>query len=217
MLTFVMEENMEENVIVPEPGTTSTEQEDITADTIMEKILERDEDGFSPSVISVTLERFNNFTGDMNVPDEDREYIDAVNVERAAIDVSTFDGELFNLFFDFESPKSVILRELNELLVRYRTMTEEFATNGITDKLAVITVMIAPRELNGMGMLKLTMPTLYTRVLSDSGENAAFLMQFRKEFIEFMQLDISEEEKLQMQAEAMRVLEAGTGGNLFEE
>ena len=212
-----MEENMEENVIVPEPGTTSTEQEDITADTIMEKILERDEDGFSPSVISVTLERFNNFTGDMNVPDEDREYIDAVNVERAAIDVSTFDGELFNLFFDFESPKSVILRELNELLVRYRTMTEEFATDGITDKLAVITVMIAPRELNGMGMLKLTMPTLYTRVLSDSGENAAFLMQFRKEFIEFMQLDISEEEKLQMQAEAMRVLEAGTGGNLFEE
>ena len=212
-----MEENMEENVIVPEPGTTSTEQEDITADTIMEKILERDEDGFSPSVISVTLERFNNFTGDMNVPDEDREYIDAVNVERAAIDVSTFDGELFNLFFDFESPKSVILRELNELLVRYRTMTEEFATNGITDKLALITVMIAPRELNGMGMLKLTMPTLYTRVLSDSGENAAFLMQFRKEFIEFMQLDISEEEKLQMQAEAMRILEAGTGGNLFEE
>lgn len=212
-----MEENMEENVIVPEPGTTSTEQEDITADTIMEKILEKDEDGFSPSVISVTLERFNNFTGDMNVPDEDREYIDAVNVERAAIDVSTFDGELFNLFFDFESPKSVILRELNELLVRYRTMTEEFATNGITDKLAVITVMIAPRELNGMGMLKLTMPTLYTRVLSDSGENAAFLMQFRKEFIEFMQLDISEEEKLQMQAEAMRTLEAGTGGNLFEE
>ena len=212
-----MEENMEENVIVPEPGTTSTEQEDITADTIMEKILERDEDGFSPSVISVTLERFNNFTGDMNVPDEDREYIDAVNVERAAIDVSTFDGELFNLFFDFESPKSVILRELNELLVRYRTMTEEFATNGITDKLAVITVMIAPRELTGMGMLKLTMPTLYTRVLSDSGENAAFLMQFRKEFIEFMQLDISEEEKLQMQAEAMRILEAGTGGNLFEE
>ncbi len=212
-----MEENMEENVIVPEPGTTSTEQEDITADTIMEKILERDEDGFSPSVISVTLERFNNFTGDMNVPDEDREYIDAVNVERAAIDVSTLDGELFNLFFDFESPKSVILRELNELLVRYRTMTEEFATNGITDKLAVITVMIAPRELNGMGMLKLTMPTLYTRVLSDSGENAAFLMQFRKEFIEFMQLDISEEEKLQMQAEAMRTLEAGTGGNLFEE
>lgn len=212
-----MEENMEENVIVPEPGTTSTEQEDITADTIMEKILEKDEDGFSPSVISVTLERFNNFTGDMNIPDEDREYIDAVNVERAAIDVSTFDGELFNLFFDFESPKSVILRELNELLVRYRTMTEEFATNGITDKLAVITVMIAPRELNGMGMLKLTMPTLYTRVLSDSGENAAFLMQFRKEFIEFMQLDISEEEKLQMQAEAMRTLEAGTGGNLFEE
>ena len=212
-----MEENMEENVIVPEPGTTSTEQEDITADTIMEKILEKDEDGFSPSVISVTLERFNNFTGDMNVPDEDREYIDAVNVERAAIDVSTFDGELFNLFFDFESPKSVILRELNELLVRYRTMTEEFATNGITDKLAVITVMIAPRELNGMGILKLTMPTLYTRVLSDSGENAAFLMQFRKEFIEFMQLDISEEEKLQMQAEAMRTLEAGTGGNLFEE
>ena len=212
-----MEENMEENVIVPEPGTTSTEQEDITADTIMEKILEKDEDGFSPSVISVTLERFNNFTGDMNVPDEDREYIDAVNVERAAIDVSTFDGELFNLFFDFESPKSVILRELNELLVRYRTMTEEFATNGITDKLAVITVMIAPRELNGMGLLKLTMPTLYTRVLSDSGENAAFLMQFRKEFIEFMQLDISEEEKLQMQAEAMRTLEAGTGGNLFEE
>ena len=212
-----MEENMEENVIVPEPGTTSTEQEDITADTIMEKILEKDEDGFSPSVISVTLERFNNFTGDMNVPDEDREYIDAVNVERAAVDVSTFDGELFNLFFDFESPKSVILRELNELLVRYRTMTEEFATNGITDKLAVITVMIAPRELNGMGMLKLTMPTLYTRVLSDSGENAAFLMQFRKEFIEFMQLDISEEEKLQMQAEAMRILEAGTGGNLFEE
>ena len=212
-----MEENMEENVIVPEPGTTSTEQEDITADTIMEKILEKDEDGFSPSVISVTLERFNNFTGDMNVPDEDREYIDAVNVERAAIDVSTFDGELFNLFFDFESPKSVILRELNELLVRYRTMTEEFATNGITDKLAVITVIIAPRELNGMGMLKLTMPTLYTRVLSDSGENAAFLMQFRKEFIEFMQLDISEEEKLQMQAEAMRTLEAGTGGNLFEE
>ena len=212
-----MEENMEENVIVPEPGTTSTEQEDITADTIMEKILEKDEDGFSPSVISVTLERFNNFTGDMNVPDEDREYIDAVNVERAAIDVSTFDGELFNLFFDFESPKSVILRELNELLVRYRTMTEEFATNGITDKLAVITVMIAPRELNGMGMLKLTMPTLYTRVLYDSGENAAFLMQFRKEFIEFMQLDISEEEKLQMQAEAMRTLEAGTGGNLFEE
>ena len=216
-MVFVMEENMEENVIVPEPGTTSTEQEDITADTIMEKILEKDEDGFSPSVISVTLERFNNFTGDMNVPDEDREYIDAVNVERAAIDVSTFDGELFNLFFDFESPKSVILRELNELLVRYRTMTEEFATNGITDKLAVITVMIAPRELNGMGMLKLTMPTLYTRVLSDSGENAAFLMQFRKEFIEFMQLDISEEEKLQMQAEAMRILEAGTGGNLFEE
>lgn len=212
-----MEENMEENVIVPEPGTTSTEQEDITADTIMEKILEKDEDGFSPSIISVTLERFNNFTGDMNVPDEDREYIDAVNVERAAVDVSTFDGELFNLFFDFESPKSVILRELNELLVRYRTMTEEFATNGITDKLAVITVMIAPRELNGMGMLKLTMPTLYTRVLSDSGENAAFLMQFRKEFIEFMQLDISEEEKLQMQAEAMRTLEAGTGGNLFEE
>ena len=212
-----MEKNMEENVIVPEPGTTSTEQEDITADTIMEKILEKDEDGFSPSVISVTLERFNNFTGDMNVPDEDREYIDAVNVERAAVDVSTFDGELFNLFFDFESSKSVILRELNELLVRYRTMTEEFATNGITDKLAVITVMIAPRELNGMGMLKLTMPTLYTRVLSDSGENAAFLMQFRKEFIEFIQLDISEEEKLQMQAEAMRTLEAGTGGNLFEE
>ena len=208
---------MEDNVIVPEPGSTSTEQEDITADPIMEEILEKDEDGFSPSVISVTLERFNNFTGDMNVPDEDREYIDAVNVERAAIDVSTFDGELFNLFFDFESPKSVILRELNELLVRYRTMTEEFATNGITDKLAVITVMIAPRELNGMGMLKLTMPTLYARVLSDSGENAAFLMQFRKEFIEFMQLDISEEEKLQMQAEAMRVLEAGTGGNLFEE
>lgn len=194
--------------------------DEINADTIVTLMNSVDEEGHAPCAVVVTLERIHGIQEGlaiMEYPDENREYVDGCNVEQCSIDLHSFDGNLFNLYLTFDSPKSAYLRELNEILNRYRTMVDEYVTKGLTDGAPALTITIAPDDLAGRGACVMSLPVMFVRCLSDSGENASMLMQFHAENTDFVAIDISEEDETTILADILRAQEEGTGGNLFAE
>jgi len=192
----------------------------ITPETILDALMSTDEEGYSDAVMVADLARLHNVTPETtleNIPEEDHEYVDQMSIEGATFDMYTMDGKLFNMVLHFDSERDAYMKELNELLNRYRAMQEQIAENGEEGTVAMLSLTLMPNELNGKGALFASFPVSYFRVLDDNGTNASFLLQFYEENLEFMKLDVDEETRAEITADVMREMEEGTGGSLFEE
>ena len=200
-------------------NSLSTDGLTIDADSIFAAMTQINESGHSPNMITVSLERINKIVPGqayIDYSDEEKEFIDSVDIGDCAVDLSSLDGNLFNLMLTFDTRESVYLKDLNDILNRYRHVLEEYATQGVTDKGVVLSVIIAPDVFKGRGMCVLNMPTMFVRCLADNGENASMLMQFYVQDVDFYSIEMTEEDEINLTADAMRLVSAGDG-SLFED
>ena len=191
---------------------------EITPDNIVTALQVLDENGHCPGVIVADISRLHNVTENMTLEDiseENREYVDQIVVENAAFDIYSLDGNLFNLILRFDSAKDAYMKELNEFMNRYRVMQEQVALTG-ANVVPMFSLTLMPNIMNGQGVMSATFPIAYFRVLDDNGENCSFLIQFNVGNIQFSKLEIDDETKAEITADAMREAERGAGGKLFE-
>ena len=182
---------------------------DFDADDILSALYELNEENHFPGTIVCTLEKLHNITPDKqleDVPEEDHEFIDSLEVEQCKVDFFSLDGETANLVFEFDGSRSVFLRELNDFFNRYRIVQEELASNedAKKDVVPILTVTIMPEKFMGLGALIAVFPTTYLRTLNDNGINASFHTMFKMDSIRFQRLEVSEEENIDIEAEALK-------------
>ncbi len=210
---------------VPEPTNSISDDkenaEEITSDTIPKGILTLNDEGHSDSVIVASLERLHNVQDGAvieELSEDDREQIDGMTIEGAAVDIYTLDGHLFNLILKFDTVKDAYLQELHDILNRYRVMQESMAANDSVPETeaAMFSISLMPESLNGFGALTLTFPAAYFRILDDNGVNASMLIQFYEENLQFQTLDIDEDMQSELTADVMREFEEGEGGQIFD-
>jgi hypothetical protein len=202
------------------PSTVSVNGMDVDAELIVSLINSTDKDGYSPCLVNASLERFTNIQPEKTLSDyteDERTYIDGVDLSNCAINIHTFDGDLVNLILTFDSPKDSYLRELNELCNRYRIAADELTAKETDDAAVSLTITIVPKDLDGRAMVTLTLPTLFCRTLSDDGENASMLLQFHMGCVDFLAINVTDEEVTEITSDIMRQEEMGTNGQLFEE
>ncbi len=210
----------EEDAFVPAPTENKTEEEEmptVTPDTILSGLTTLNSDGHSDAVIIATLERLHNVSDLTTIEDlseEDREYVDEMVIEDAGVDLYSLDGQLFNLILKFDTVKDAYLKELNEICNRYRAMLEKSTDDN--DIVPMLSLTLMPESLKGYGMLNLTFPVGFFRILDDNGVNASMLIQFMAENVQFQALDIDEETKSNLTADVMRELEESGDGSLYE-
>ena len=201
---------------VDEPETKTLDPSNLTVDDIIEQIESLDENGHTPCTIVVSLERISNVRDGQsieNIRDEDRTSIDEVVVKECSAETYALNPELVNLVFAFDSPADGYLSEVNDILKRYKAMQENMQDSG---DVPMLTVVLMPDKFEGKACAMYTFPSAFFRTLSDSGENTLMHMLFPAENIQFSILDISENDESQIKADAMRLVEEGTGGQLFE-
>lgn len=219
---FETKELEEINIPTPEFAYEEEEKEDLefNSEDILQLILSLDEDGHSPSFITASLERLVDVKEGMtlaDVPPENREYVDQMQIEYCAVDVDTLDGELMQVILSFDTPNDAYLKELNEFMNRYKIMQHEFAASEDESTIPLMSLTFAPKDLKGFGLLQFTFPVMYVRCLNDAGTNAAMVMLFHMANMEFVKIDISDEDLAELKADVYREVESGTGGALFEE
>ncbi len=209
---------------VPEPAAPADETEEetpeVTPDLILKYLTETDENGHSQAVIVASLERLHNVTeGKLleDIPEDDREYVDDMVIEGAAIDIYSLDGQLYNLILKFDTVKDAYLKEINEMCNRYRDMQESMSINDVPNtELAYMSITLMPNQLQGYGALSLSFPIGYFRVLDDNGVNASMLLQFTNENVQFQALEMDSETRSELVADVMREMEEGKDGQIYE-
>lgn len=190
----------------------------VTPDIILETLNKVDKDNHTDAVIIADLSRIKNVTDDMtfdNIPEENREYIDQIVVEQSKFDMYTLDNNIFNITLKFDSAKDAYMKELNELLNRYRVMQEDLIEKGKNNEAIMLMFSFIPNELKGRGVLNVAFPISYFRILDDNNVNATFLMQFYVDNLQFGEIKIDDDVKSEIIADTMREMEEGTNGSLF--
>jgi len=212
-----------ESVPVPEKVEAVAEEtiEEFDQDTILGLINSVDKDGYCPCYMIVSLELYKDITSDMtlmDVPEENKNIVDDMQIEDCSVDLYTMDGELVNAVFTFNSDRNAYLQELKRLLDRYRLMQDDIASNpDANDRMAVFTLAFMPKALNGKGLMQISFPVSYFRTLDDAGLNVCMHMMFHMNNVQFMKIDIDEETEAEITADILREMEGGTGGALFDE
>lgn len=227
----ILEQNFSEEatantINIPAPVYAPNEEDDdairtleFNGEDILALITSIDDEGHSPSVITASLENIKNIKEGQTLADvdeENREYVDQINIEYCSVDIDTLDGQLMSVILTFDSPSDVYLRELNEFLNRYKIMCHDFAASDTDSNIPLMSLTFAPKELRGFGFLQCTFPVMYVRCLNDSGTNASMYMMFHIENMEFGKIDITDEQLAELKADVYRQLETGTGGQLFD-
>lgn len=192
-----------------------------SVDDVLEMIMEANPDDpeHSNCLILAAIQKLHGIEEGMNIddiPEEDREYVDDIEVSDCKVDIYSMDGRMTTLLLTFDSVHSAYLKELNELINRYRVMQEDLAMKS-SDTAAMFSIILMPRRMEGLASCTMNFPLMYARVLSDNDVNCSFQMMFDINDINFAVLDIDEETDAEITANAMRSAEEGTGGNLFEE
>lgn len=215
---------MPEPVPVPKPVERTEKMADlfdgtVTAEGIHEQILAKDEEGYSPCSITVHLEKIHNVTENTvldDVKEEDREYIDSVQIRRCSMDIFSLREDLVSVNFVFDSPNDAYLQELNEMMHRYRVMSEEMSkevTDGTASTVPVLTVSFMPLIMNGAGFASYQAPVDYCIALGDDGKSGLMHMLFDMNTILYSELEFTEEEVIETQKNIMQEDHSG----LFEE
>ncbi len=218
----VSKENESENKVIEFPGVNKDDNEgiEISPDVIFTSLLKLKENGYTDAIILVTLERLHHVTENTtldSISEDDRELVDQIEIENTVFDMYTLDGNLVNVTYRFDTVKDAFMKDLNEILNRYKNMQEQIAESDATDTVAMITFTLVPNALDGQGVLTMRFPMAFFRVLDDNGVNATMLVQFNYNNLEFLKIDIDEDTKSEITADVMREFEVGSGGSLFEE
>lgn len=193
---------------------------DMTVDEAMALITAQNKEGYSPSQIYVSLERLVNLDEDTtleNLRDDQRETVEDTEISNCKIDFFALTDDIATLTFTFDSEKDVYLREFYETLKRYRYMLEKLEQEERDDIMPMLTIMITPEESYGQAILACSFPVSYFRTLDDTGINASLSILFHTANITYMFVPATEEEHRETVANAMREIEAGGNGNLFED
>lgn len=196
--------------------------EDVDPNQLLKDILKINEDGHTDSQVLVTMERLHNVEEGMTLEelgDENREWIEDLEIEDCSLDIFSMDGEITCLNMAFDTPQSVYLRELNSFINRYRLAQEAFVQdeNRNPNDMLMLSVMIMPNIPNYQAFLQLCFPIWWGRVVNDEGEANTMTIMFHSNNIDAYQIDISEEELTEIKADILREAESGTGGAIFEE
>lgn len=217
--------NMEQvSVPVPEPienpNDVEFKSEEIDADRLLEDILKLDKGGHANCQILFSMERLHNVKEGMSlddVPDEDREWLDDLQVENAAIDVYSMDGEISCLNLVFDNDKDVYIREINDMMNRYRLAQEQLQTEETAKSdMIMLSVLLMPYETDYQAFLQFAFPFWWGRVVGATGQGNIMTLMFHNNNIDATQIDMTEDELNTVKADVMRDLESGEGGSMFE-
>lgn len=210
---------------IPVPVSEKTDEvtfksENIDADHLLTDILKQNEDGHANSQILFSMERLHDIENGMSlddVPDENREWLCDLQVENAAIDVYSMDGEISCLNLIFDNDKDVYIREINDIMNRYRLAQEQLSEEetGKNDMI-MLSVLLMPYSTDYQAFLQFAFPFWWGRVIGAAGQGNVMTLMFHNNNIEAVQIDMTEDELSTMQADVMRDMESGTGGNMFE-
>lgn len=214
-----------ENVPVPvpapieNPNGVTFKSEDIDADRLLADILKLDNDGHSNCQILFTMERLHNIKEGMaldEVPEEDREWLDDLQVENAVIDLYSMDGEISCLNLIFDNDKDVYIREINDFVSQYRIAQEQLQQeDGSKNDMIMLSVLLMPYETDYQAFLQLAFPFWSGRVVGVTGEANVMTLMFHNDNIDAIQIDMTEDELNTVTADVLRSMESGTGGNMF--
>lgn len=215
------------NIPKPENYIEETHKKaDITqiksVDDLMDMIMENDPDdkNHSNTFIIAMIQKLRGITPELesldDIPEENREYVDDIEVADCRIDVYSLDTRFVNIILTFDSVHSVYLKELNELLNRYRVIQEDVAINGKEDMAAMFSLIFMPKRMEGLAQCQMNFPIMYTRVLAENDVNCAMQLLFDINDVKFSLLNVDDDTDAELTAEAMRDAESGTGGYLFD-
>lgn len=215
----------EDNIPVPKPVApvnTDSNEEDLlnfSSDDILDLVCSKDSDGYSPSLITVTLQKAHNINENTKLDDiteDDLEYVDELILKNCSVDLFSLTDNIITVKFEFDSVNDAYLMELNQVLNRYRLLQEDnFSKDTDQQILPLLRISFMPEKLKGYGMMSMIFPISYFRVLNDNNINASMLLLFDAENVEFSKIELSEEDKIQIQADVLRETENSTNGMLF--
>ena len=199
-----------------------SQEEELTPDSVIDMITARDEDGHSPCVIVAAIQKLVNVTDDMTletIPEENVIPVDDIQIEDCAVSMYSLDGAHVNVKLEFDSVKSAYLRELNDLLNRYRFAQQSMQENEESregNTYVMFSLTFVPKNTKRYCACQATFPISYDRVLDDNDVNCSMALLFMAENIQCQAIDIPEEVETELVADALREAEQGTGGNIFD-
>jgi hypothetical protein len=205
----------DDSFVAPAPETKKDESEqEITAETILDEILAKNEDGYTPTAIIALIENIHN-SGDKTlaeVADEDHEYVREMSIEYCSMDMYALTDDITNVIFRFDSEKDAYLRELNDLLEQYRIMSQKASEQMDAGKenvpIPVFSLSFVPFKFNGEALATFVHPIAYFRTLDSNGINCQMQILFNPDDISFDRVEIGEEERIEIEAEIQRENEA---------
>lgn len=224
---------------MPIPAPTKTNQDinsedlllndDEMADDILKEICSVDENGYSPCLINVQINKVKNVNENTKMEDikeEDFEYVDEIDIEYCKVDTYTLDSLSLNLRLIFDSPNDAYLKELNTFLNKYRILQESVEENvDGTFCLPLLTITMIPKKYNNpeykkdgvhvFGKFSASMPYSYFRTLDDNNINCIFHLLFAMNYVEFTKEEIPDEIFTDVRAELLREVETSSNGQLF--
>lgn len=214
-------------VPVPKPVTDMNEnyqpqnkEDSFDENDILRLIQSENEDGYSPSLINVTLQKLHNVTADTNIfnmPEDDIEFVEGAEIENCKVQIYNINDNIVNIELEFDSVNDGFLKELMLLMSRYRVVQENVQTNTDEFIIPLFDLTFMPTELNGKGILKALSPIAYFRTLNDNNINCKMHFLFDLENIIVSKIELSEEEDIQINAEVLREIESSNNGQLFAE
>ncbi len=218
------ENEIEDQLSVPAPAPANPDKKaelydgEITAEGIHEQILAKDEDGYCPCSIIVHLEKYHNVSENSTAEDikeDDKEYVDSVEIKRCYLDIFSLREDLISVNFVFDSSNDAYLQELNEVLHRYRLMSEEMSANPDNEPntVPVLTISFMPFAMNGAGFASYQLPIDYCLALGEDGFSNIVHMLFDVRTILYSELEFSEEEIIEVEKNILQEDHSG----LFEE
>lgn len=216
-------ETKEDVLNVPKPSVKEEKQVelfDFTGDDIIDLVCSTNKEGYSPAFISASIQKIHNVDENTmleDVKEEDLEQVDDMVIENCKVDIFALNEKFINIRLEFDSVNDAYLRELNEILNRYRVMQEANLQDETSNTIPVFYLTFMPVALQGRGILKAVLPTAYFRTLNDNDINACMHFIFDIEGIEANQILLTEEEKINIEAEILREFENSANGQMFED
>lgn len=205
---------------VPVPVTKEPEKTkqipEITSDSIHEQIISQNEDGYSPCTIVAVLEEIVNVQGNESleeIDDEHRHEVESAFVEYCKVDVFSLDGNLINVVLTFDSPTDAYLKDLFNMLNRYKRMTahfgEQIADAGENDLVTVpmFSLQFMPEIFEAHAVAMYSFPIAFFKTLDEDGRQCNLHLLFDAGNVYYSEINLSEEELSDITANVLREMQ----------
>ncbi len=217
-----MTNNLFEDVPVPAPTVKEeapvedTTMPEITPDSILAEIISQDENGYSPCTIAAVLNELVNITGNESLDEIDEEHTNEVEsdiIEYCKVDVYSLDGNLMNVVFTFDSPTDAYLKDMYDLLNRYKRMLSHYAEKnadipeGEPVTVPMFSIQILPNVFRGKAAAMYSFPIAFFKTLDNNGREVNLHLLFDAENTVYSQVDISEDELSDITADVLREMQ----------